>query len=42
VCVRLPFSAELPREEVLRRFGKSASLAQANARTFDTGRGMAP
>ena len=37
----LPFSAEVLREQVLRRFGKSALLADANARAFDAGRKMA-
>lgn len=37
----LPFSPEILREEVLRRFGDRPSLAEANARAFDVGRSMA-
>jgi indolepyruvate ferredoxin oxidoreductase beta subunit len=33
----LPFSPEVLRDEVLRRFGKSEELAQANAKAFDAG-----
>ncbi len=34
----LPFDAQLLRDEVLLRFGKSAALAESNARAFDAGR----
>jgi len=34
----LPFSPDFLRSEVLRRFGGDASLAQANAEAFDTGK----
>ena len=38
---RLPFAPEILRTEVLRRFGRSAALADANARAFDAGRSLA-
>jgi indolepyruvate ferredoxin oxidoreductase beta subunit len=37
----LPFAPEVLRAEVLRRFGKSAALADSNARAFDAGRDLA-
>ena len=37
----LPFAADVLRAEVLRRFGKSAALADANGRAFDAGRKLA-
>lgn len=37
----LPFTAAVLRDEVLRRFGKSAALADANGRAFDAGRKLA-
>ena len=36
----LPFAPEFLRAEVLRRFGKSAALADANGRAFDGGRAL--
>lgn len=38
----LPFPAPVLRDEVLRRFGKSAQLAELNARAFDAGRAQVP
>lgn len=38
---RLPFATGLLRDEVLRRFGRSAALAEANGRAFDAGRALA-
>lgn len=37
----LPFAPEVLRAEVLRRFAGNTSLADANARAFDTGRDLA-
>ncbi len=37
----LPFAPEVLRAEVLRRFGKSAALADSNRRAFDAGRALA-
>ena len=37
----LPFAPEVLRAEVLRRFGRNASLADSNARAFDAGRDLA-
>ena len=37
----LPYAAGVLRAEVLRRFGKSAALADANGRAFDAGRALA-
>jgi indolepyruvate ferredoxin oxidoreductase beta subunit len=37
----LPFAPEFLRTEVLRRFGKSAALAESNGRAFDAGRELA-
>ena len=37
----LPFASEVLRAEVLRRFGKNASLADSNGRAFDAGRDLA-
>jgi len=37
----LPYAPEVLRAEVLLRFGKSAALADANARAFDAGRALA-
>jgi indolepyruvate ferredoxin oxidoreductase, beta subunit len=37
----LPYVPEVLRAEVLRRFGKSAALADANGRAFDAGRDLA-
>ena len=37
----LPFEPDFLRAEVLRRFGKSAALADSNARAFDAGRELA-
>jgi indolepyruvate ferredoxin oxidoreductase beta subunit len=37
----LPYAPEALRAEVLMRFGKSAALADANARAFDAGRALA-
>ena len=37
----LPFAPAVMRAEVLRRFGRNASLADSNARAFDAGRDLA-
>ena len=37
----LPYAPEVLRAEVLRRFGKSAALADSNGRAFDAGRDLA-
>jgi indolepyruvate ferredoxin oxidoreductase beta subunit len=37
----LPYAPEILRAEVLRRFGKSAALADSNGRAFDAGRDLA-
>ena len=37
----LPYATEVLRAEVVRRFGKSVALADANGRAFDAGRALA-
>jgi indolepyruvate ferredoxin oxidoreductase beta subunit len=37
----LPYAPDVLRAEVLRRFGKSAALAESNGRAFDAGRDLA-